>query len=107
MFIYLVKQTDADLYKIGVSSEPEKRLKSLQTANGALLELINKVSVDFGYKVEKAIHNHFRSKKTMGEWFILTEEDVSNFSTLCEAKENIFKLLVEKNSYIREKGKWF
>lgn len=33
MYIYVIQQKDTDNYKIGVSHNPEKRLKELQVAN--------------------------------------------------------------------------
>ena len=105
MFIYLIKQ-DPNLYKIGVSKDPENRCKSLQTANGVLLELVKKIPVKHDYRTERALHNYFSSKKTIGEWFCLEEKDVESFETICEFKEKNFKILSEQNSYVIEKGRF-
>jgi hypothetical protein len=40
------------------------------------------------------------------EWFLLTEEDVKSFESLCESREKNFKYLVENNSYLLERGKF-
>ena len=106
MFIYLIKQTNSNLCKIGISENPEKRIKQLQTANGTPLDLIKQFKTEFGYKLEAALHRHFFSKKTIGEFFELEEKDIFEFTTICEDKEKNFKYLRENNSYIKDRGKW-
>lgn len=104
MFIYLINIENTDLYKIGVSKNPEKRLKSLQTANGKKLSLINSFETQFNYKLETFLHQYFSLKKKLGEWFILEPTDVDNFISYCEKGESIFKLLKKNNTYLDDKG---
>ena len=107
MFVYLIKlDSEENLYKIGTSKSPKKRLKELQTANGIPLILIKTVKCEFHWKVEAALHRHFVSKRTMGEWFLLDLKDVSSFEEIAKKREADFKLLFENNSYVINKGKF-
>jgi len=106
MWIYLIEQQGTNLYKIGISKNPEERVKQLQTANGVKLDLIKQFKTEFDYKLERVLHRHFQSKKTIGEFFELNENDVKEFTSLCESRESNFKYLVENNSYIRNRGKF-
>ncbi len=105
-FIYLIRQENSDLYKIGTSYEPEERLKQLQTANGEKLELIDVFKTGFKFKLESALHRCFSSVKTLGEWFELKKEDLHQFKYFCETYERNFNFLKENNSYIQDKKQW-
>jgi len=83
MNVYLIHQDDSDLYKIGVSKHVNKRLKENQTGNGNILELIKSVPCQNPYMVEAVIHRLWNYKRAVSEWFILSEEDVTNFDHIC------------------------
>lgn len=106
MFVYLINQSDSSLYKIGLSENPNKRRKQLQTANGVQLDLIKQFKTEFGFKLEKSLHRHFKPKQTIGEFFDLEDKDVSEFETICERIEKNLKYLKENNSYIGDRKKW-
>jgi hypothetical protein len=59
---------DGNLYKIGKSNNPEKRLKQLKTANPniQLLAITEKITEDF-------LHNQFNEYRVTGEWFLFDE----------------------------------
>lgn len=101
--LYLIQQEDSDLYKIGVSKHTNKRLKENQTGNGNRLEMITTFQSDFSYILENAIHQIWSHKKTIGEWFKLTEDDVINFKTLCGNIEKNLNNLKSYNIYAQEK----
>jgi len=105
-FIYLAQQSYSSLFKIGSSDNPEERLKQLQTANGERLELIETFETKNKFKLESALHRRFLSKKTLGEWFELTEEDLGEFKKACSTYENNFNYLRENNTYIQDKQQW-
>lgn len=104
-FIYLARQGNSELYKIGSSDNPEERIKQLQTANGEQLELIETFETNYKFKLETALHRRFLPSKTLGEWFILKEEDIKNFKSICAGHEEIFNLLREKNTYVQDREK--
>ena len=74
--LYII-HSDQDLYKIGISHNPEKRLKQLQTGNGCKLRLYKTYIVKNEAILEKKIHNMlWQNKAILGksEWFRLCPE---------------------------------
>lgn len=72
--------TDNNLYKIGISKDPNKRLKQLQTGNGNKLKIIQVFDVQNDRQLEKRLHGmlwQFKSILGENEWFYLTEDVLS------------------------------
>jgi hypothetical protein len=68
--IYFIQDTETRRIKIGVSAEPNQRLRQLQTAHAAELKLI---AVMDGSRIEEqALHQLFTRKR--GEWFEPTHD---------------------------------
>lgn len=66
--------------KIGVSDDPDRRIKELQTGNANKLELYYLLcvdSMDEAYEVEAILHNNFAADHMYGEWF--REKNVISF----------------------------
>jgi len=72
--IYLIHIINTDYYKIGCTSDVNKRLSSLQTSNPLKLELIH--SFSGGYKVEYYMHKIFQLYNVNNEWFRLPDNYV-------------------------------
>jgi hypothetical protein len=72
-FVYVVKSTLRDIYKIGFSIDPEKRIQALRCANPeiSLVALYPGAITD-----EKYLHRYFSEKKVSNEWFSLKKEDL-------------------------------
>ena len=87
-YIYLISDSNTYYYKIGISNNPEKRLKQLSTGNQSKLKIIHKILCENYSAVEKALHNKYNFNKINLEWFELTDNDVENFPTLCESINN-------------------
>lgn len=71
--LYII-QADNDLYKIGISKDPSKRLKQLQTGNGQKLRLYKTYQVINERVLEKKIHAMLWENKSLlgkSEWFKL------------------------------------
>ena len=84
--IYIMTADDG-LYKIGVSSNVEKRRDTLQRANGKQLNIIYKSEkMNNCYKLESKIHKKYDKYRTIGEWFDFTNENI----------EEIIKFINEK-----------
>jgi len=110
--IYLIHLKNTSLYKIGISLNPNKRVKQLQTGTPFELLLISVFESDFPFKTEKVLHNSYTSKKISenfnydfdhlkGEWFNLTAQDVLAFTTTCETIErNINQLKKAGNPFV-------
>lgn len=93
-YIYLICDPATDLFKIGLTTgDIHKRMKKLQTGNGTELHLAYVHYTDHPYKLEKMLHNHFASKKTLNEWFALESNDLEAFNDICLAKEDIIASL--------------
>lgn len=73
--VYLIRCDATDSVKIGIARDPLKRLAALQTANPSPLRLLG--SVVGGSDVEAQLHARFAEKRLTGEWFRLTNEDVT------------------------------
>lgn len=70
-FLYLIKATDTNFYKIGVTTEKAKRLATLQ--NGSPIELtyvITKIAEN-ARELEELIHTGLEAYNIRGEWFEL------------------------------------
>lgn len=101
MKIYLIKSISDGCYKIGVSKNPDKRLKQLQTGNPSELHLLNVYESKIAFKIEKVLHNTFNINKEHGEWFNLSIKDEFYFIDECKKIENNLIILIkEHNKFI-------
>lgn len=65
--IYFIQQGDDGAIKIGYSTNPEKRLKSLQTGSAYPLKML--LTIEGSEDQEKALHDQFAAYQLQGEWF--------------------------------------
>ena len=61
--VYLIMATESGRYKIGVSKNPTKRIKQLQTGSNEELRLVESFETKFPHKIEKALHNKYLKGK--------------------------------------------
>jgi predicted GIY-YIG superfamily endonuclease len=92
-YVYLISDSNTYNYKIGISNNPEKRIKELQTGNENKLKIIHKVLCENYKNVETALHNQYSFLEINGEWFELREEDVKNFPESCKKIDENFKII--------------
>lgn len=75
--VYIIQQRGSRLFKFGVSKDPRRRLKTLQTGNAAELALL----IDFpckdvsAYAAEATIHRYLKDCRVKGEWFEIESDD--------------------------------
>lgn len=93
-YIYLIKNTEESSYKIGVSKNPKKRIKSLNTGNSAKLVLVSMFETKYAYKIERTLHRKYSYMRKHGEWFDLSIKEDNNFISDCSNIENSIKLLI-------------
>jgi hypothetical protein len=74
--LYLIWSRELDRYKIGISVDPESRLKELQTSSPSILEMIAFKNVKDARNAEAALHKKYASANVTGEWFELSDQDV-------------------------------
>ena len=67
--LYIAKA--GDYYKIGISDNPEERIKQLQTANPQVVELVVDFPAIDAAECEKRLHEKFAKHRASGEWFEL------------------------------------
>ncbi len=101
MYIYVIQQKDTDNYKIGVSNNPEKRLKELQVANAMELILFKTVKVSDkinAFKIESVLHCYFKRLNQQGEWFLLKENELNEIEPLAIRTDRNLMFLKEMSN---------
>ena len=92
--IYLIKDMLTGLTKIGSSNKPERRLVELknqyQNENLMLIAYVENVE----QKLEAELHNMYKEKNQVNEWFKLSEDDISKI-----IKSNHMKLHMNNHMY--------
>lgn len=76
-YVYLIGYKDK--LKIGKSNNPEKRLKTLQTATPEQLSIKGLIACDTekeAFELEKLLHNDYKSCKINNEWFDSSAIDI-------------------------------
>ena len=69
MFVYIAQEAESGRYKIGISKDPEKRVKQLNTGNPEELVLIYTAKAEDGFKSESSLHRQLQSSNIRSEWF--------------------------------------
>lgn len=101
-YVYLIGEIGKEgRYKIGSTKAKDvnKRLKQLQTGNSSELFIKESYETEHPFKLEKMLHNHFKSSNLIGEWFELSESDTEAFRVVCEEKEKIISCLKDNPFY--------
>lgn len=92
--VYLVCDPSNDLYKIGMTrTNHSKRLKQLQTGNGTELIWLAGYECEYPNRLESMLHNRFKAKNTVGEWFALDFNEVQSFIEICDELNNTIKIM--------------
>ena len=95
-YVYLIGEKDNNgRYKIGSTraKNVHTRLKHLQTGNSSELYIKEYYETEHPFKLEKMLHNQFKSSNLIGEWFELSESDVKAFKGICDEKIKIIESL--------------
>lgn len=85
-YVYLI--TTSKAVKIGISSDPEKRLSGLQTSHHETLKLYCTFACqngDHAGSLERMLHQHYLSNRIRGEWFDIDPEKIID-DVLSDAK---------------------
>jgi len=95
-YVYLIGEIgNEERFKIGSTRAKDvtKRLKQLQTGNSEELYIKESFETTNPFKLEKMLHNRFKSCSLIGEWFALTNDDVKAFKGICEGFQRIIDSL--------------
>ncbi|MFB2917114.1 MULTISPECIES: GIY-YIG nuclease family protein [Aerosakkonema] len=76
-YIYVVRSGLSNLYKIGRTTNFQKRLKALQTSCAVQLTVVKTFFSRDAVSLEKAAHDKFAYFRQKGEWFELNSEQLS------------------------------
>lgn len=69
MYLYAAKNTITGNIKVGISQDPERRVKQLSVGNDADLVLVGKMKAPNKFKDEKLFHKNHSHLHIRGEWF--------------------------------------
>jgi len=93
-YVYLICDPATDHYKIGVTRTKDcRRIGELQTGNSTELFVKEVYETPWPFRLETMLHNKYKSKQTLNEWFELSSEDVFEFPKICKILENHIKSL--------------
>lgn len=105
--VYLIcSEINGDkIYKIGYTKRSiEKRLKEFKTGNGAEIYLVDSFASKWGTKIEALLKRKYSHCNISGEWFNLSESEISDFKLICSTIHDNFNLLSDENTFIIENG---
>lgn len=69
MYVYAIRESETGRIKIGISRDPEQRLKQLQTGNSQTLVLVAYQKAENRYQDESRAHKDNQGHHVRGEWF--------------------------------------
>lgn len=75
-YVYLIRSPDG-VYKIGKTANPEQRLRAFLTQFPFAVEYVSLIRTENMGKLEKELHRKFDLKRLKGEWFALSDDDVT------------------------------
>lgn len=108
MLVYLIcaEFEGRRLYKIGYTRRSvEKRIKEFKTGNSSEFYIIESFRTKWAPKIEAVLHKVFIHRKINGEWFDLTDADISVFKKTCETYHSNLELIFTENLYYMDRGK--
>lgn len=92
-YVYLIEDTNNNIYKIGVTKNLKKRLQNLQTGNSNQISIKYTYKTEYPFRIEQMLHNKFNEYKELNEWYNLPKSVVSNFYEYCEQFSDIINSL--------------
>ena len=100
-YIYLIQSLEEGYYKIGVSKNPQRRIKELQTGNSSPLKLVETYQSEYADKIERTLQRRYSHLNKEGEWFDMSIQEEVMFVKNCKAiEENLIFLKKNDNVFI-------
>ena len=90
--IYLILDKDTKFVKIGSSVNPQRRFLEMCNQKNPAITVGNRnyelifISRILERKIEKELHEKYKSKNITGEWFNLSEQDIKNIQKTYEER---------------------
>jgi len=95
-YIYIVKLKGFDIYKIGVSNNPNRRLRDINSYMPFEVELLMIEWFKNAYNLEECIHDNLKDKLLRHEWFRLTENQISDIIIALKNMSAVGNFLIRK-----------
>lgn len=83
-YVYMMRSSN-DKYKIGMSKDPSKRIKSIRGNTPFGIECVHIIETKDMRGLESHMHRKFKENVIAGEWFNLTMDQVHYFKNYKEA----------------------
>lgn len=100
-FVYLMQAKGTNSYKIGLSTDPGRRLKQLNSGQAPQpIDMIFKFLVGDMSKAEKYLHNHFSSRRGHGEWFTFKDSEILEVRSAFEKASRLHPIHVAEERKI-------
>lgn len=97
-YIYILKLKGFDLYKIGVSSNPKRRIYDIDSHSPFGVDKICLEYFKNVYELEECIHDSFKLNHKRKEWFEIHKDDISDLiNNLKEMSKDGIYLIPIKN----------
>ena len=97
-YVYLIEDINNNSYKIGVTKDLNRRIKTLQTGNVSSLKLSCSFKTDYPYRLEGMLHKTLQEYRERSEWYGLPEPVIADFYNLCLKLNNII-ISLKDNPY--------
>ena len=95
-YIYIVKLKGYDLYKIGVSNKPKRRIQDIDSYSPFGIHVVGVYYFTNVYEMEEMIHENLNVYLKRKEWFKIDE------ITMIEFKEDIIEFCKNKTHLIKK-----
>lgn len=87
-YLYILNIENTPHYKIGVSNKPRRRIKDIRASIPYIVNVLYIQKHKNTYELEEMIHDNFKEKELIHEWFNLNNHDVSTIlNTLKDFEE--------------------
>lgn len=80
--VYVIRAGQTNLYKIGRTTNIDRRLRQLQTMNSQQLSVVKLIQCHDAIAVETTLHQKYKSYRRQGEWFELDESVIKLMEAL-------------------------
>lgn len=108
-FIYIISPSrhQNGPVKIGISDNPQKRLKQIQTGHPEKIEIKHLEEISTRRKtleLEKNLHRDFSIYRSHGEWFNMTVDDAIVFLkfTIVQYADSEIEYEIDVDSFVRK-----
>jgi hypothetical protein len=82
-YIYLIRNGESFIFKVGIAQDVESRLAQLQTGNPVELVIVSSYGFPNAENVEKVLHQKWSGVRMRGEWFEFDTRDINQFDEIC------------------------